>query len=235
MMVRTEVDLKTAKRWIIARNLMVTVVDPQSVDMRDPDIASEMIVESARVIDQVTELAEKWQELALKPFDVDTRIAQWIIQVTKVKTGLRMMLSMFKSAEAIRRGEKDPLLWILEDVQESKMEEWWKETMTLKNLRLIEKESVSKPQAKPVRKAWEEYKEAQMESQLVRQQLHEDARNRGASTEEIYLREQGALLREIRLRQAEKQAKLPLQAPRPVPEEKEDEMEEDKEEPEEEE
>ena len=68
--------MKTAKRWLIARNLMVTVGDPQSVDMRDPDIASEMIVESARVIDQVTESAEKWQELALKPFEVDTLVVQ---------------------------------------------------------------------------------------------------------------------------------------------------------------
>ena len=72
-----------------------------------------MIVESSRVIDRVTELAEKWQELALEPFEVDMRIAQWIIQVTKVKTELRMMLSMFKAAESIRRGKKDPLQWIL--------------------------------------------------------------------------------------------------------------------------
>ena len=28
LMVRTEVDLKTAKRWLIAINLMVTVDDP---------------------------------------------------------------------------------------------------------------------------------------------------------------------------------------------------------------
>ena len=38
---------------------MVTVGDPESLDMRDPEIASEMIVESAMVIDLVTELAEK--------------------------------------------------------------------------------------------------------------------------------------------------------------------------------
>ena len=36
--------------------------------MHDPDLAVEMIVESIKVIDQVTELAEKWQEVALKPF-----------------------------------------------------------------------------------------------------------------------------------------------------------------------
>ena len=112
-------------------------------------------------------MAEKWQELALKPFGVDTRIAQWIIQVTKVKTELRMMLSMFKVAESIRRGDKDTLQWILEEVQESKMEEGWKATMTWKSLGIIEKESVPKPKAKPVRKAWEEYKEAQREAQLV--------------------------------------------------------------------
>ena len=102
-MVRTEVDLKTAKRWLVARNEMVTVSDPDGVDMSDPDIAAEMIAESSMVIDQVTELAEKWQELALEPFEVDMQIAQWIIQVTKVKTELRMMLSTFKAAESIRR------------------------------------------------------------------------------------------------------------------------------------
>ena len=82
-MVRTEVDLKAAKRWLIARDEMATEGDPQSVDMRDPDMASEMIVESARVIKQLTELAEKWQVLALQLIKVDMRIAQWIIQVTK--------------------------------------------------------------------------------------------------------------------------------------------------------
>ena len=86
LMVRTEVDLKTAKRWLVARNEKVTVSDPDGVDMSDPDIAAEMIAESSRVIDQVTELAKKWQELALKLFEVDMQIAQWIIQVTNVKT-----------------------------------------------------------------------------------------------------------------------------------------------------
>ena len=129
---------------------MVTVGDPEWVDMQDPDIATEMIVESTRVIDQVTEFAEKWQELALEPFEVDMRILPWITQVTKVKTELRMMLSMFEAAEAIRRGEKDFLQWILEEVQESKMEEWWKETMTPKNLGLVEEERKPKVKSKPL-------------------------------------------------------------------------------------
>ena len=116
LMVRTKVDLKTAKRWLVARNLMVTGEDPDCLDIQDPDVATEMIVESSRVINRVTELAEKWQALALEPFEVDTKIVQWIIQVTKVKTELRMMLSMFKAAESIRQGEKDPLQWILEEV-----------------------------------------------------------------------------------------------------------------------
>ena len=109
LMVRTDIDLKAAKRWLIARNEMVTIGDPEVVDMQDHDIAADMIVESSRVIDQVTELADKWQELALKPFEVDMQTAQWIIQLTKVYTELRLMLSMFKAAESIRRGEKDPL------------------------------------------------------------------------------------------------------------------------------
>ena len=48
-------------------------------DMHDPDLAVEMIVESTMVIDKVTELAEKWQKLALKPFEVDERTTQWIV------------------------------------------------------------------------------------------------------------------------------------------------------------
>ena len=71
------------------------------------------------------------------------------------------------------------------------MDEWWKETMTWKKLGLIENESVPKPQAKPVRKAWEEYKEAQTEAQLVKRQLSEDASMRGVSAEDTRLREQG--------------------------------------------
>ena len=106
LIVRTEVDLKTAKRWLIARNEMITVGDPEVVDMQDPDMATEMIVESTMVINQVTELAEKLQELALEPFDADMRIAQWIIQVTKVNTELRMMLSKSKSLRWRRGGKK---------------------------------------------------------------------------------------------------------------------------------
>ena len=122
LLVRTEVDLKTAKRWLVAKNLMATGEEPDLLDIQDQDVAMEMIVESSKVINMVTELAERWQALALEPFEVDTKIVQCIIQVTKVKTELRMMLSMFKAAEAIRQGEKDPLQWILEEVQGSKME-----------------------------------------------------------------------------------------------------------------
>ena len=91
---------------------MITVDDPQGVDMHDPDLAVEMNVESTKVIDQVTELAEKWQELSLKTFDVDERTIQWVFQVTTVKTELRLLMSMFMAAEPIRKGEKDPLSWI---------------------------------------------------------------------------------------------------------------------------
>ena len=113
---------------------MITVDYPEGLDMHDPDLAVEMIVESTMVIDQVTELAERWQELALKPFEVDERTTQWVVQVTKTKTELRLMMSMFMAAESIRKGEKYPLQWILEEVMASKMEEAWKETMTPKNL-----------------------------------------------------------------------------------------------------
>ena len=45
-----------------------------------------MIVESTRVVDEVTALAEKWRELALKSYDVNLQTTNWVIQVTKVKT-----------------------------------------------------------------------------------------------------------------------------------------------------
>ena len=65
---------------------------------------------------------------------------------------------------------------------------------------------------------------------IARRQLYEDARNKGASSEDIRLREQGAFLREVRPRQAEKQSKAPVQAPQPVPWKKDHDMEEDVEE-----
>ena len=102
--------------------------------------------------------------------------------------------------------------------------------MTPKNLRLIEKESVPKPKAKSqVRKACEEYKAAEAEAVMAKRQLWEQAQKNGEQ-DDIPRKEQGALLREVRLRQAVKQAKAPVQAPQPVPEEKEDDMEEDVEE-----
>ena len=50
-MVRTEVDLLTAKRWLFSRNKMITVDDPDGVDMHDPDLDVGMIAEPTRVID----------------------------------------------------------------------------------------------------------------------------------------------------------------------------------------
>ena len=104
LLVRTEVDLRTAKRWLVARNLMATGEYPDRLDIQDPDVATEMIVESSKVINKVTDLAERWKALALEPFEVDTKIVQGIVQVTKVKTEIMMMLSMCQAAEAIRQG-----------------------------------------------------------------------------------------------------------------------------------
>ena len=84
------------------------------------------------------------------------------------------MLSMFKAAESIQRGEKEALQWILEQVNEYNMEKAWKETMTPKNLGLIEEERKHKPKPKPLAKAWEEYKEAQMEAQIAKRRLWEE-------------------------------------------------------------
>ena len=43
LMVQTEVDLNAAKAWLFVRNEMATT-DPESVDLEDPEVATEMIV-----------------------------------------------------------------------------------------------------------------------------------------------------------------------------------------------
>ena len=50
LMVQTEVELKTAKAWLFARNAMATSLDQERVDLTDPDVAT-------RVVDEVTALA----------------------------------------------------------------------------------------------------------------------------------------------------------------------------------
>ena len=50
LMVQTEVELKTAKAWLFARNAMSTSLDQERVDLTDPDVATEMIVQSTRVV-----------------------------------------------------------------------------------------------------------------------------------------------------------------------------------------
>ena len=74
-----------------------------------------------------------------------------------------------------------------------------------KSLGLVEEERKPKPKSKPLAKAWEAYKEAQMEAQIAKRQLCEDAQKNGESAEEMQLRHQGAFMREVRVRQAEKQ------------------------------
>ena len=102
--------------------------------------------------------------------------------------------------------------------------------MAPKNLSLVEPQGrTPKPKPKPARAAWEEYKEAEREAKLAKRLLREEASHKGENAE-MPRREQGAFLREVRLRQAVKQARAPVQAPQPVPEEKDDEMDEDVEE-----
>ena len=38
LLVRTEVDLRTAKRWLVTKNLMATVEEPDRLDIQDPDV-----------------------------------------------------------------------------------------------------------------------------------------------------------------------------------------------------
>ena len=46
LMVQTEVELKMAKAWLFARNAMATSLDQERVDLSDPDVDIEMIMES---------------------------------------------------------------------------------------------------------------------------------------------------------------------------------------------
>ena len=74
-----------------------------------------------------------------------------------------------------------------------------------------------KPKPKPARAAWEEYNEAERQAALAKRLLREEASHKGEDAE-MPRREQGAFSREVRLRQAVEQAKVPVQVPRSVPE-----------------
>ena len=45
--------------------------DPEGMYLQNRDVMTGMIVESTRVVDEVTALAEKWRELALRPLDMN--------------------------------------------------------------------------------------------------------------------------------------------------------------------
>ena len=61
----------------------------------------------------------------------------------------------------------------------SKIEEAWKETMTPKNLGLVEVERAPKPKPRPARAAWEEYKEEEREAAIAKRRLWEEAQHKG--------------------------------------------------------
>ena len=92
--------------------------------------------------------------------------------------------------------------------------------MTHKNLGLVEEERKPKPKLEPLAKACEEYKEAKMEAQVAKRQLWEEAQKNGESAEEVQRRQQGAFMREMRVRHTEKQAKAAVQTQQPVPKKK---------------
>ena len=119
-------------------------------------------------------------------------------------------MSMFVAAESIRKGEKDPLSWIVEEVMVSQMEERWKEAMTPKSLRLVEpQERAPKPKPKPARAAWDENKEAERQAAAAKRLLMEEASHKGEDAE-MPRREQGAFRSEVMERQAEIQVKAPV-------------------------
>ena len=68
--VQSEAELCVANAWLFARNEMA-VSHQECRDLQNRDVVTRMIVESTRVVDEVTALAEKWRELALRPLDMN--------------------------------------------------------------------------------------------------------------------------------------------------------------------
>ena len=65
----------------------------------------------------------------------------------------------------------------------SKMEEAWQETMTPKNLGLVEVERTPKPKPKPATSSWEEYNDANREAAVAKIRFWEEARHKGEDAE----------------------------------------------------
>ena len=49
------------------------------MDLENRDVVTVMIVESTMVVYEVTALADKWKELALRPWEVNLQEANWVI------------------------------------------------------------------------------------------------------------------------------------------------------------
>ena len=92
LLVQSGEELEGNKAWLFARHEMA-VSDPEGMDLQNRDVVFVMIVESTSVVDDVTALAEKLKELALRPWEVNLQTAIWVIQVTRMNTEVKMMLS----------------------------------------------------------------------------------------------------------------------------------------------
>ena len=77
LMLQSEAELAWAKVWLFARNEMA-VSDPEG--LLNEEVAAEMLVEWTRAVDEVTALAEKWKELALRHWDVNLQTANWLFR-----------------------------------------------------------------------------------------------------------------------------------------------------------
>ena len=56
----------------------------------------------------------------------------WAIQVTRMKTEVKMLLSLMRSAAARRRGEIDTLQWVMEQIPATRLSDECKPTLNRK-------------------------------------------------------------------------------------------------------
>ena len=107
------------------------------MDLQNRDVVTVMIVESAGVVDEVTELAEKCKKLAPIPWKVNLQEPNWAIQVTRMKTEVNFLLGLMRSAAAIRRGEIYSLQWVMEPIHAARLSDECKSTLTAKKLGIV--------------------------------------------------------------------------------------------------
>ena len=102
-------------------------VDPQCTAGRNQTILREIFDEAENVVENVTAFAECWKKVPLGPWDQDVEDDHIrSLKVVQMKSEVRMLVEATKAAEALRRGELDPLQVVLDQVQFTQLEDEYK-------------------------------------------------------------------------------------------------------------